>query len=323
MRGIGDLLSLRMGLLAAAVLLAPPAGAGPPDWAYPVNPPGFEPDKDDGSLRHVPDSGVAMTLTQTRDRFATADWHPDEHPALPDVVRQGRKPDVFACGWCHRATGAGGPENANLTGLTVEYMRAQILAFRDGTRTTSEPKRVFYNLMIQLARSISEEEIMDASRYFASLPYASIVTVVEAADVPATRPADWHMVVTPGGGREALGSRIIEIAEDNEQFTSRDSRARFIAYVPPGSIARGRELAVSGGGERTVPCATCHGEDLRGKEPAPAIIGRSPTFIFRQLYDMRGGRRGGGNAQLMGPVVEHLTDEDMIALAAYTASLRP
>jgi cytochrome c553 len=97
----------------------------PPAWAYPVNPADFKLSPDDGILRHVPDSTASMTLTQVRDRFYTADWHPGDHSPMPDVVARGRKADVSACGFCHRADGPGGPESANLMGLPVARARAR------------------------------------------------------------------------------------------------------------------------------------------------------------------------------------------------------
>ena len=82
----------------------------PPPWAYPVNPPDFKLPPDDGTVRRVPDSTVTLTLPQVRDRFFAPDWHPGDYPPLPEIVARGRKPDVFACGFCHRADGPGGPE---------------------------------------------------------------------------------------------------------------------------------------------------------------------------------------------------------------------
>ena len=82
-------------------LLIPSGNAQEGDlaWAYPMNPPDFQLASDDGSIRRVPDSAAGYTLTQTRDRFAATDWHPGNHPPMPEVVARGRKPDVFACGW--------------------------------------------------------------------------------------------------------------------------------------------------------------------------------------------------------------------------------
>jgi hypothetical protein len=83
---------------------------GPPPWANPVNPPDFKEPADDGGLRHVPNSAASWTLTQLLEFFFAPDWHPDDHSPMPEIVARGRKPDVPACGFCHRADGPGGPE---------------------------------------------------------------------------------------------------------------------------------------------------------------------------------------------------------------------
>ena len=61
-----------------------------------------------------------------------------------------------------------------------------------------------------------------------------------------------------------LHERIIEFAENIEHFVSRDSRVRFIAHVPPGSVQKGRQLLTAG--EPTGQCIACHGADLRGDD---------------------------------------------------------
>src|SRR6201992_251093 len=98
----------------------------PPAWAYPVPSSDVKLPPDDGKLHHVPDSSVAFTTTQLRDRFIAKDWHPDDHPPMPDIVASGRRPDVLACGHCHRADGVGGPENAGLAGLPAAYIAQQV-----------------------------------------------------------------------------------------------------------------------------------------------------------------------------------------------------
>src|SRR5260221_14727864 len=100
--------------LAVAVMAATPAISqeSPPAWAYPVNPPDFKAPPDDGTPRKVPKSDLTLTLTQVRDLFYSPDWHPSDHPKQTDVVARGRKPDLYACGVCHRADGPGGPGNA-------------------------------------------------------------------------------------------------------------------------------------------------------------------------------------------------------------------
>jgi cytochrome c553 len=44
---------------------------------------------------------------------------------------------------------------------------------------------------------------------------------------------------------------------------------------------------------------------------------------MRQLFDMQQGARKGLWTELMKPVVAHLSEDDMLNLVAYTASLKP
>jgi cytochrome c553 len=55
----------------------------------------------------------------------------------------------------------------------------------------------------------------------------------------------------------------------------------------------------------------------------PAIAGRHPNYIVRQLWNMQSGERAGTSAALMQQVVEKLNNDDMLAIAAYIASLTP
>src|SRR3984885_4633773 len=98
-----------MGMAASGVSIAqtqsppPPAStsaASFPAWAYPWAP-DFKAAPDDGVPRHVPDSTQSFTITQERDLFFVPDWHPDDHPPMPDVVTHGRMPEVGACGSGH------------------------------------------------------------------------------------------------------------------------------------------------------------------------------------------------------------------------------
>ncbi|MCC6888587.1 MAG: c-type cytochrome [Hyphomicrobiales bacterium] len=315
--------------VAALVVLghgnAARAQDGPPAWAYPVNPPGFKPPPDDGTIRRSPGSSAGYTLTQLRDRFLAPDWHPADYPAMPEIVARGRKPDVHACGFCHRADGPGGPENANLTGLPKAYIVRQMHDFRSGARKSSVPQRDPIRLKDQGAKAITEAEIETAAAYFASIRPRSIVRVVESATAPKSRVTAWYYSAVPSGEQEPIGQRIVEVPETPDLFVNRDTRARFVAYVPEGSIKRGQALATTGGG-RTIACGTCHGGGTLKGVPAiaiPGIAGRSPSYLVRQLYDFKHGARAGSQAILMRSSVDRLTLDDMIALAAYAASLAP
>ena len=85
--------ALCLGSLAYAAEESPP-------WAYPTPPPGYKPSADDGSPRLVPESHKTYSTPQVRDLFLAPDWHPEPHPQMPPIVAMGRKPEVFACGFC-------------------------------------------------------------------------------------------------------------------------------------------------------------------------------------------------------------------------------
>ena len=301
----------------------PTSGAEePPAWAYPVNPPDFKPRPEDGISRRVPGSSATYSVTQLRDRFIAPVWHPGDHPPLPQIVAQGRKPNVFACGFCHRADGPGGPENSSLAGLPATYIVQQMDDYKSGARKTSAPKRNV-DLMISLAQDITNAEVEAAAAYFSALKPRANIRVVESTTVAKTFVAGWFLAASTTGEKEPLAQRIIEVPEDLEQYENRDPRARFIAYVPPGSVAKGAALVSTGGAGKTLQCAICHGPDLKGLGGIPSIAGRSPSYVVRQLYDIQNGARAGTAAQLMKGTVANLTVDDMVAIAAYLASRAP
>jgi cytochrome c553 len=131
------------------------------------------------------------------------------------------------------------------------------------------------------------------------------------------------LVISTPHGNGSLGDRIIETPENLERTELRDDSSGFIAYVPPGSLKRGRSLVTTGANGRTILCATCHGPNLKGLKNVPSIAGRSPSYIVRQLYDMQSGASAGANLAQMKPVIANLSLYDIIDIAAYTSSLEP
>jgi cytochrome c553 len=321
---------MRMALaLLAAVAVSGPAlaqnQASPasfPAWAYPWAP-DFKVPPDDGQPTHVPDSTQSFTIKEERNLFFVPDWHPEDHPPMPDVVAHGRQPDVRACGSCHRAEGTGGPENASIAGLPAAYIIQQIEDYKSGARKFAGPQRSPSVLMTAIAKASNEDEIKAAAAYFSSLKPKANIKVVETDTVPATQIARVFYMQIKDGGTEPIGQRIIETPVDAVQFEHRDTRSQFIAYVPKGSIAKGEALVKTGGAGLTVPCTICHGPDMKGVASIPGIAGRSPSYLVRQLYDFQQHARAGSAGALMAPVVEKLSHDDMISLAAYVASLTP
>ena len=294
-----------------------------PSWAYPVNAPARpggpveRASMDDGTLFHVPDSDVALTRTQIEGGSSIPDWHPEDHPPMPDIVKNGRG-NVRACAYCHQPSGVGRPENASLAGLTENYIKEQIDTFKKGNRKGSEPDRVAEKLMNQIAANVTEDEVAAAAKYFSSLKLASFVKVVEADMAPKTFVTGGMLAKSPEGGMEPIGKRIIEVPEDLSRAENRDPRTPFIAYVPKGSLQRGEKIVTGG----ATPCVACHGPDLHGVGDIPHIAGRSPSYIVRQLYDIQKGKRLGAVAPMQ-QVVSGLKLDDMIAVAAYVASRKP
>jgi cytochrome c553 len=316
-------LTLR-GIFLGVLLVALPSisAAEPPAWAYPVNPPGAKPAPDDGSIRRVPGSSVGYTLSQVRDLFSAPDWHPQDHPKMPDIVAVGRKPDIFACGFCHRAEGTGGPENANIGGLPYGYIVQQMADYKSGARKSALPERIPQKFMMALAKLVTDDEVKAAATYFATLKPKANLRVVEAASVPESFVANWFYADMKNGKTEPLGRRILEMPEDLEHFESRDTRSTFVAYVPVGSIKRGEDL-VEGRSDKAPACSGCHGADLKGDDVFPPIAGRSPSYVFRQLFEFKSGVRAGRAASKMRPSVKLLDEDDMIAIAAYLATRQP
>jgi cytochrome c553 len=292
-----------------------------PAWPYPRGIPDTR--REDGTLFHVPGSTQAFTFTQINGSHATIDWFPDQHPAPPAPVIEGRAGGFNACGQCHLIDGSGKPDTGDLRSLPVAYIVQQIVDMKNDRRHASIPAAPLA-LMVAIAKAVTLDEARQAAEYFHSIEPVKKLRIVETDMVPVTHPAA-HAVqqVDRSGATEPIGTRIIEVPEDFERTELRDPSAGFVAYVPTSSIKKGEALAKTGGNGKTIQCGSCHGEDLKGMgDMFPRIAGHSPTATARQLYDFKSGTRDGKNAVAMKPVVVKLTDEDIVNLAAYVASLK-
>ena len=286
--------------------------------------------------RQLPGSSGSFSLVDIRDGGNVIDWYPGDHPAMPDIIKHGpskMKEGRRGCGFCHLPNGLGRPENASVAALPPAYFAQQLHDFRDGLRRSADPRKPNTNTMIDLARSMTEEEITEAAKYFAAVSWKPRVKVVETSLVPKTRIVGNLFLATEEARSEPIDGRIIEVPEDEEQTeTHRNPRVGFIAYVPEGSLARGKQLVTLGGAQivngeivqgKTTPCTACHGPDLMGVGDVPPIAGRSPSYIVRQLFDIQQGTRRGAGTDLMKIIVAKLDRNDMAAIAAYVASKFP
>ena len=316
--------------LIFAVSIGTMFAADPPPWAY-----GFEgppqagatptppaPANTDQTLHGLPGVTAKFSRAQIANRFGPADWFPGDHPQMPNVVAQGKQPNVWACGLCHYPNGKGRAENAGVSGLSTEYFIHTMNDFKDGNRKSADPRKNNTNLMIQFAKNMSDDEIKAAAEYFGSMKWTPWIKVVETKMAPKAKPSNGLFLIE-GNEMEPLGNRILEAPVNGEATeVLRDPHSGFTAYVPIGAVKKG-ELLVTKGGGKTVACGTCHGADLRGLGPVPPLAGRSPSYLMRQMFDMQQGFRKGTWTELMKPVVANLTNDDMMNIVAYTASRTP
>jgi cytochrome c553 len=274
---------------------------------------------EDGKPLHLPGSERTFTISQVQSFWAPADWYPNEHQPAPDIVKFGHEKDhLRACGHCHYFNGMGKPENAHLAGLPLNYILQQMALFKIGGRKPADPRKANANEMTQIARFLTDEETRQAAEYFSALKWRPWEKVVESETAPRTRQSPAGMFLPlDGGGTEPLGERIIEVPQDTDKTERlRDPHSGFVAYVPIGSLAKGKGIVTTGAG-KAIACGMCHGEDLLGTGDVPAIAGRSASYLMRQLYNYQQGTR---ESPLMKGVVKKLSTDDMISVVSYLAS---
>lgn len=334
--------ALAVGSLAAATIVQ--AADGPMPWAWgfttpapatapapAANAPAPQPPDNTTPLK-VDGSSKTFTRAQVANRNGPADWFPEDHPEMPDIVAHGKvsaSPPVFACSLCHYPNGKGRPENAYVSGLSYEYIVQQLMDFKNGARKTSDPRKTNTGAMAGFAKNMTDDEIKAAAKYFSAIPATPWIKVVESETAPKTvsQAGMWVSLEGDKAGTEPLGDRIIETPVDGHQTEYlRNPRSGFIAYVPKGSLKKGEDLVKNGttaGGGKVTACTVCHGPALHGLGPVPILAGRSPSYLARQLYDMGHGNRNGAWTALMAPIVGNLSEADILNASAYLASLSP
>ncbi|MCP4301159.1 MAG: c-type cytochrome, partial [Gammaproteobacteria bacterium] len=305
--------------LLVLIPLAPQTADAAPDWAYPKFDPNHPPSGIDANApRNVPGSDRTYTLLEIDDDLNPPVWFPDDNPPMPAIVIHSEEP-VKACTACHMASGMGHPQSGHLAGLPVEYFIKQMADFKSGLRKDSA------GWMNKFAAVLSDDDVRAAAEYFAALtPRVGWFELIESESVPKSYIGESRLRLrVQEGGEETLGDRIVVLAQNEEHAISKHPYSGFYVYAPPGSIAQGEYLVTTGGGGKTVPCAACHGPDLKGIDNVPRIRGIDPIYLVRQLFDFQSGDRAGPLSGLMKPSVDNLSESDMVAIAAYLASLEP
>ena len=305
----------------AAPTPAAPIPAGLPDWAYTPPPPAGSPPPpsalpaDDTVAVSIPGTTKTFTRGQLRAQKETMDWYPeDRHGTIPDIARFGKQ-GVRQCTLCHLPDGSGRPENAPISTYHPTYFMQQMQDFRDGLRKSADPRKANTNVMIGFAKATTREG-----------GYGGRAMLCAASPAPhqsgrvedrAKGAAQGRMHGCPG----ERGRRMVPIPAGGSSRSRTTicrprpaTRACWTAYVPPGTLNRGKQVAAK------YQCATCHGADLGGIGPVPALAGRSPSYTMRQIFDMKTGARRGPWAELMKSIVTSMSVQDMMAVSAFAAS---
>ena len=98
--------------------------------------------------------------------------------------------------------------------------------------------------------------------------------------------------------------------------------ARTASTTSGALLARGEALATQGDASRNIPsCASCHNPSFTGVNPGiPALLGLRSRYISAQLGAWRYGTRTAGAPDCMQIVAEHLSEDDVTAVAAWLSS---
>ncbi|OFW51265.1 MAG: hypothetical protein A3G77_10655 [Acidobacteria bacterium RIFCSPLOWO2_12_FULL_68_19] len=322
---------MTLGTAAVMAQQNAPAPTGPvppglPEWAYTPPVPGAPPPpsalpSDDNAPVSIPGTTKTFTRGQLRAQKETMDWYPEDRRGnIPNIARFGKE-GVRQCTLCHLPDGSGRPENAPISSYSPVYFMQQMQDFRNGLRKSADPRKANTNVMIGFAKATTPEEDLAAAEYFAQQPYPRRMKVVESKTAPKVRmQGGMHMAIpaNEGGGMEPIkADEIVEVPDDNLRAEARDTRMSWTAYVPPGTLNRGKQVAAK------AQCALCHGANLEGIGPVPALAGRSPSYTMRQLFDFKTGARHGPWGELMRPVVANLSVQELTAVSAYAASIQP
>lgn len=302
--------------LTAEDLELPPRSGEPPARTSGV-------DESDLTEFGLPGTSLTFTLGEANQFYGPADWYPGEHPEMPELVAKGdSERAIRACSFCHFANGQGKTENGHLAGLPANYFIAQLEAFANLDRYSSDPRKGNTYEMVRMSSLMTEEEWREVADYYASIPFRSMVRVVETELVPQVETLPTLLVVpVEGAPWVPLGNKIVEVPENPHATEAlRDPRTTFVSYVPVGSVAKGEALVTSGGNGKTLQCAICHGPGLRGLADVPGIAGRTASYNMRQMWDVKQGTRV---SPLMTAVVAGLSAEDMLNIVAYVATLTP
>ncbi len=92
------------------------------------------------------------------------------------------------------------------------------------------------------------------------------------------------------------------------------------------NVAEGRRIYLEGVQKSDVPpCASCHGEDAKGRDAFPRLAGQLHDYVYRKLtnWDKERGqdKSNPDNSAIMQPIAHNLSEAQIKAVAAYVSQL--
>jgi cytochrome c553 len=130
-----------------------------------------------------------------------------------------------------------------------------------------------------------------------------------------------------GKRKSAIMSGIMAIVDAKEfpalaQHFS-EQKPKVPAPADAKSVEAGKEIYEDGITAAAVPaCSGCHNEDGSGTEKYPRLAGQHMPYVVQQLKNLKSGERDNDDRGVMRAVAKRMTEDQMIAVAQYIASLQ-
>ena len=105
-----------------------------------------------------------------------------------------------------------------------------------------------------------------------------------------------------------------------------DLNPKPLGGAPTELVATGKKIFEEGvAGANVPPCATCHGQEAKGKGPFPRLAGQIYPYIIKVLgnFDKERGQDPANPdiSAIMKPIAHSLTESQIAAVAAYLSNL--
>jgi cytochrome c553 len=106
----------------------------------------------------------------------------------------------------------------------------------------------------------------------------------------------------------------------------KDLNPKPLGGAPRDNLAEGKNIYQEGIPKSDIPpCASCHGDDAKGRDAFPRLAGQLNDYMFRKLtnWDKERGQDKDkpDTSAIMGPIAHNLTEAQIRAVAAYLSYL--